>query len=128
MLTLIVIFSLYFQAPLYDALRALPNGSWSDYMRDGIAAILHSRVGMLNYFYFIPFTILFYFYFFTSEDCDNMLLLFPSTIDQICSLKCLVFLSFEGQKVSLFLTAFLSMLHFKGCLAEECTEGTSSGL
>ncbi|XP_062163182.1 uncharacterized protein LOC133870141 [Alnus glutinosa] len=31
-------------APLYDALRALPNGSWSDYMRDGIAAILHSRV------------------------------------------------------------------------------------
>ncbi|GMY29228.1 neurochondrin isoform X1 [Fagus crenata] len=31
-------------APLHDALRVMPNGSWSNHMRDGIAAILHSRV------------------------------------------------------------------------------------
>ena len=124
-----MIFSLYFQAPLYDALRALPNGSWSDYMRDGIAAILHSRVGMLNYFSFIPLTILLLFFFFPQVKIVRIcLLFFHPTIDQICSLKCLVFLSFEGQKVSLFLKASLPMLHLKGYLAEECTENTSSGL
>lgn len=48
---LIVIGSLHLQAPLHDALRVVPNGNWSYYMRDGIAAILHSRVGMLNYFF-----------------------------------------------------------------------------
>ncbi|KAG2691426.1 hypothetical protein I3760_08G008400 [Carya illinoinensis] len=41
---LCTIISLNYLAPLHDALRVMPNGSWSYYMRDGIAAILHSRV------------------------------------------------------------------------------------
>ncbi|XP_062110966.1 uncharacterized protein LOC133822599 [Humulus lupulus] len=31
-------------APLYDALQALPNKNWPNYMRDGIVAILQNRV------------------------------------------------------------------------------------
>lgn len=105
-----MIFSLYFQAPLHDALRALPNGSWSDYMRDGIATILHSRVGMLNYFSFIPFTILFYIFFFSQVKIARIcFFFFPPTIDEICSLKCLVFLSFEGQRVCLFVSYSISL-------------------
>lgn len=45
----------YFQAPLYDSLRVLPQKNWPDYMRDGIAAILQNRVGMLNSLHIVIF-------------------------------------------------------------------------
>lgn len=38
------ILSSKYSAPLHEALLEMPNGSWSYYIRDGIAAILHSRV------------------------------------------------------------------------------------
>ncbi|KAM3759194.1 hypothetical protein ACB098_01G103000 [Castanea mollissima] len=38
------ILSSKYLAPLHDALREMPNGNWSNHMRNGIAAILHSRV------------------------------------------------------------------------------------
>ncbi|XP_075651191.1 uncharacterized protein LOC142621726 isoform X2 [Castanea sativa] len=38
------ILSSKYLAPLHDALRVMPNGNWSNHMRNGIAAILHSRV------------------------------------------------------------------------------------
>lgn len=59
-----MILSLCLQAPLHEALREMPNGSWSYYIRDGIAAILHSRVGTLNHLSFVPSEILLLFPFF----------------------------------------------------------------
>ncbi|XP_024023601.1 neurochondrin [Morus notabilis] len=38
------IFSSNYLAPLYDALRVLPNKNWTNFMRNGIAAILQNRV------------------------------------------------------------------------------------
>lgn len=53
-LKMIMLCSWYLQAPLHDALRVMPNGNWSNHMRNGVAVILHSRVGMLNYWSSIP--------------------------------------------------------------------------